>query len=389
MPFYHKLGEIPRVKHTTFYKEDGKSLYREELFSSKGFSGVYSNKYHFNLPTSVKTAREIPMGNNIDWPDAPVLYFHFFTEQKQTPGDFIRARNVFLRNAHCVISTAHVNKETEDFFRNAYGTEYVFVHYGTGEFLSEFGRIPFEPGDQFIIPRAVTYQFKFDDYSANNKLVFVESDTAFEIPKHYHNEYGQLEEHAPYCERDIKVPQYMEPRSDQTDFRVILKAGEKYFEHIVPHHPFGVVGWDGFLYPFALNIKSYHPKVGRIHLPPPAHLCFKTGHFILCNFVPRLFDFYPSAIPAPYFHSNIDSDEVLYYVEGDFMSRKGVKEGSITLHPGGMPHGPQPGKTEESIGARETNEYALMIDTYAPLRPTINVRDTLDRDYAQSWLVKS
>ncbi len=386
MPFYHKVGEMPKVKHTTFYKPDGKSLYREELFSSKGFSGVYSNKYHINLPTSVKTVRPLQLFKNNDWPDAPVLYYHFFTDKKQTPGDFVRSRNVFLKNKHCILSTAHVTADTEEFYRNAYGAEYVLVHHGTGELLSDYGKIRFEPGDQFVIPRAVTHQWKFDDYKAANKLFIVESSTAYEIPNHYKNDYGQMEEHAPYCERDFKVPEYMEPNGSAGDFKVIVKAGDQYFEHVVPHHPFGVVGWDGFLYPFAMNIKSYHPKVGRIHLPPPVHLCFKTEHFILCNFVPRLYDFYPNAIPAPYFHSNIDSDEVLYYFDGDFMSRTGVAAGSITLHPGGMPHGPQPGRTEASIGKTETKEFAIMVDTYEPLRPTSHVRETLDEHYAQSWL---
>jgi homogentisate 1,2-dioxygenase len=385
MPFYHRLGEIPRVKHTTFFKADSKSLYREELFSSKGFSGVYSNKYHYHLPSAVKNVRELDWHRNVDWPEAPVLHHHFFTDRKNTGGNFITSRNVFLANSHCTISTAHVSEDTGLFYRNAYAAEYILVHHGSGQFLSEFGKIRFEPGDQFIIPRAVTHQFKFDTYD-KNKLFIVESDTAYEIPRHFRNDYGQLEEHAPYCERDLKVPEYLDPIDEKGDFAVVVKARERYFEHIVPHHPFGVVGWDGFLYPFALNIKDYHPKVGRIHLPPPVHLVFKTGHFIMCNFVPRLFDFHESAIPAPYFHSNIDSDEVLYYVEGDFMSRKGIKEGSITLHPGGMPHGPQPGKTEASIGAKETREYAVMIDTYEPLRPTLNVKETLDENYARSWL---
>lgn len=386
MPFYHKLGEIPRVKHTTFYKKDGKSLYREELFSSKGFSGVYSNKYHHHLPTAVRTVRELSLHKSVDWPEAPVLYLHFFTDKKKTPGNFIESRNVFLKNPHCAIATAHVTEDTDDFYRNGLGAEYVFVHYGTGTFYSDFGKIPFQPGDQFIIPRAVTHQFKFDDYTANNKLVIVESDTAYEIPNHFKNDYGQMEEHAPYCERDFKLPEYIDPIDRDGDYRVILKAGDRWFEHMVPHHPYGVVGWDGYLYPFAFNIKDYHPKVGRIHLPPPVHLAFKTQHFILCNFCPRLFDFHESAIPAPYFHSNIDSDEVLYYVEGDFMSRKGVSEGSITLHPGGMPHGPQPGKTEDSIGVKATEEYALMVDTYAPLKATKNVQESMDKEYAKSWL---
>ena len=386
MPFYHRLGDLPKLKHTTFYKSDGKSLYREELISTKGFSGIFANRYRHNMPTALVSNKELHLAPNIDWPEAEVLYYHFYTDKKTSKGNFITARNVFLRNDRCTIATCHVSEDTEDFFRNAYHNEYVFVHYGRGMFLSDFGNIPFEPGDQFIIPRTVTHQFKFDDYSANNKLVIVESVGPFDIPRHYRNEYGQLEEHAPYSERDFKIPQILDPRDEKGEFRVILKAGKRYFEHIMPHHPYDVIGWDGYFYPFALNIKNYHPKVGRIHLPPPTHLCFKTDQFVLCNFVPRPFDFHADAIPTPYVHSNVDSDEILYYVEGDFMSRTGVKEGSITLHPGGMPHGPQPGKTEASIGAKETKEYALMIDTYSPLLPTRNVQETLDKDYARSWL---
>lgn len=385
MPFYHKLGEIPRVKHTTFFKKDGKSLYREELISSKGFSGVYSNLYHFNMPTSVKSVKPLDLYKNVDWPDAPLLYYHFLTDKINTGGDFITSRHEFLVNPHCKIGTAKVTEDSEDFYRNSLASEYIFFHRGSGVMLSPYGKIPFGPGDQLVIPRTTTYQLKFDNFE-DNKLLIIESDTSFEIPNHYKNDYGQMEEHAPYCERDFRPPEYMEPSDIKGDFRIILKAGNKYFEHIVPHHPFGVVGWDGYLYPFAFNIKDYHPKVGRIHLPPPVHLLYKTQHFIICNFVPRLYDFHKDAIPAPYFHSNIDSDEVLYYAEGDFMSRKGVVDGSITLHPGGMPHGPQPGKIEKSVGAKATNEYAVMIDTYSPLHPTLNVKETMDKNYHKSWL---
>ena len=385
MPFYHKLGKIPRLKHTTFFKEDGKSLYREELVSSKGFSGVYSHKYHLHMPTSLKSIKEISVMDDYAWPEAPLSYYHFYTDDCKASGDFIRSRRAFLYNNDCVMLTAKVTEDTEDYYRNAHSAEYLFVHRGRGRLLSDFGQIPFESGDQFIIPRATTYQVKFDDFE-DNKLLIVESSTAYEIPNHFHNNYGQFEEHAPYCERDFKLPEYFEPSDERGDFRIIVKSGDRWFEQIAPHHPFGVVGWDGYLYPYGFNIKDYHPKVGRIHLPPPTHLAFNTQSFVICNFVPRPFDFHPDAIPAPYFHSNIDSDEVLYYVDGDFMSRKGVRNGSITLHPGGMPHGPQPGKTEESVGAKETNEWAVMVDTFAPLLPTRHVKDVLDPEYARSWL---
>lgn len=385
MPFYHKLGHIPKVKHTTFYKKDGRSLYREELVSSKGFSGVYSTKYRLSMPTAVKSSRELPLHKEVDWPEAQILYYHFYTDRLEAGGDFISSRHAFLQNDGCVISTARPTEDTDAFFRNIYASEYIFIHHGKGKLTSDYGVVPFGEGDQLIIPRTVTYRLEFDDYSAN-KLLIVESSSAFEIPRHFRNDYGQFEEHAPYCERDFRLPEGVDPVDKKGDFRIILKAGRRYFEQIVPHHPYDVVGWDGYLYPYAFNIRNYHPKVGRIHLPPPIHLAFITQSFVLCNFVPRPFDFHPEAIGAPYVHSNIDSDEVLYYVEGDFMSRKGIEEGSITLHPSGMPHGPQPGRTEASVGVKDTNEYAVMIDTFAPLLPTINVRKTMDESYARSWL---
>ncbi len=385
MPFYHKLGDIPRVKHTTFFKKDGESLYREELISSKGFSGVYSNIYHHHLPAAVKSITKLAVKKEMSWPEAPLIYTHFFTDEIDIEGDFIESRVEILHNNHCSIQTARVSRDMDYFYRNAHAAEYVFVHRGSGDMYSQFGKLPFAPGDQLIIPRATTYQLKFDDYK-NNKLLIIESDTAFEIPRHFRNDYGQMEEHAPYCERDFRPPHCLEPSSEAGDFKIIVKAGTDYYEHCVQHHPFGAVGWDGYLYPYAFNIRDYHAKVGHIHLPPPVHLAFTTGHFIICNFVPRLFDFHEAAILAAYFHSNIDSDEVLYYVEGDFMSRKGIKSGSVTHHPGGMPHGPQPGKTETSIGAKDTKEYAIMIDTFAPLQPTKHVHETLDKNYAQSWL---
>jgi homogentisate 1,2-dioxygenase len=385
MPFYVKVGKVPPKRHITFYKDDGKSLYREELFSTLGFSGIYSNKYHIYMPTQVKKIGEVPQNNSNEWPDAPLQYYHFFTEKKKTGGDILSSRNEFLKNDNCVISTANVSEDSDFFFRNSYAHELIFVHHGNGEFLSEYGRLPFEEWDYIVVPKGTTYQIKFDSYD-DNKLMIIESSTPFDIPRHFRNEYGQITEDAPYYERDFKVPQFAEPVDNQGDFELILKLRERYFKYLLPNHPFDVVGWDGFLYPYTFNLKDYAPKVGKIHLPPPVHLMFTTKHFVVCNFVPRLFDFHPQSIPAPYYHSNVDSDEVLYYVHGDFMSRKGIQEGSITLHPMGIPHGPQPGKTEASIGVKETDEYAVMIDTFQPLRVTKNVKDTMVEDYSQSWL---
>lgn len=388
MPFYVKVGKVPPKRHITFYKDDGKSLYREELFSTKGFSGIYSNKYHLYMPPQVEKISEVSIDSSgNEWNDAPVEYYHFVTGKKQTKGNILTARNEFLKNDHCVISTAHITEDTDIFYRNSQMHEIVFVHQGKGWLLSEYGKIKFDEWDYLIIPKGTTYQIKFDDYK-NNKVFLIESDTPYEIPSHFRNEYGQLTEEAPYYERDFRVPEYMEPIDKIADFKLMLKVRNKMFEYRLPHHPFDVVGWDGFLYPYAFNIREYAPKVGKIHLPPPIHLVFKTEHFVICNFVPRLYDFHPQAIPAPYYHSNVDSDEVLYYVHGDFMSRTGVQEGSITLHPMGIPHGPQPGKTEASIGKKETEEYAIMIDTFQPLRVTKNVKATMVEEYSQSWLEK-
>ncbi|HMN24395.1 MAG TPA: homogentisate 1,2-dioxygenase [Ignavibacteriaceae bacterium] len=389
MPFYVKVGKVPPKRHITFYKEDKKSLYREELFSTKGFSGIYSNKYHLYMPTEVEKIDEVQIDSSgNDWKDAPLEYYHFITDIVKSRGNIITARNEFLKNEHCVISTAYLTEDTKYFYRNSQMHELLFIHHGKGVLLTEYGKIDFMEWDYLIIPKGTTYQIKFDEYK-KNKLFIIESDTPFDIPKHFRNEYGQLTEEAPYYERDFRVPEFTKPIDKLGDFRLRLKVRDRMFEYKLPHHPFDVVGWDGFLYPYAFNIKEYAPKVGKIHLPPPIHLVFTTQHFVICNFVPRLYDFHPQAIPAPYYHSNVDSDEVLYYVHGDFMSRTGVQEGSITLHPMGIPHGPQPGKTEASIGKKQTDEYAIMIDTFTPLHVTRNVKETMVNDYSQSWLQKN
>ena len=385
MPFYVKVGKVPPKRHTTFYKKDGKSLYREELFSTKGFTGIYSNKYHLYMPPQVNQIGEVEQDKSNEWINAPLQYYHFFTYEKKSKGNILTARNVFLRNENCVISTAKVTEDSDFFYRNSYAHELIFIHHGKGKFLSEYGTLPFEQWDYIVVPKGTTYQMKFDDYK-DTRIFIVESSTPFDIPRHFRNEYGQLTEDAPYYERDFHVPQFTEPMDKVEDFELILKVRNRMFKYSLPHHPFDVVGWDGFLYPYTFNIKEYAPKVGKIHLPPPIHLMFTTQHFVVCNFVPRLFDFHPHSIPAPYYHSNVDSDEVLYYVYGDFMSRKGIKEGSITLHPMGIPHGPQPGKTEASIGVKETDEYAIMIDTFQPLNVTRNVQETMVKEYSQSWL---
>jgi len=384
MPHYIRLGQVPNKKHTTFYKPDG-TLYKEELVSSKGFSSIYSNKYHIHAPTKAKAIEEIESLEDVSWSEAPMKHVHFFTEKIDRAGNHLTARTAVLENSDCTVYTAKPKQHADFFYKNAYAHEYIFIHRGSGILRSDYGDIKLKEYDQIIIPQNTVYTLEFDDYS-DVKLLIVESTTSYEIPKHYRNEYGQLEEHAPYEERDFRGPESLNPQDIKGEFRVIHKAANRFFEYTVPHHPFDVVGWDGFLYPYVLNMREFNPKTGRIHLPPPVHLAFTTDTFVICNFNPRPFDWHPEAVPAPYYHTNVDSAEVLYYVEGDFMSRKGVELGSITLHPIGIPHGPQPGKTEASIGAKFTDEYAVMIDTFAQLKPTQWARKCEDKDYWQSWL---
>jgi len=388
MPFYQRRGRLPSgPKHTTFYKEDGKSLYREELFSTRGFAGVYSTKYHVNMPTQVLSIEELGGSESDAWPEALHQPFHFFTDRNPLAGSYIDARTVFLRNEHVTIGAAYPSENTEDLFRNAHSHELFFVHRGRGALHSELGRLDFGEGDYLVVPKGTTYRLDFGPApEQGNKLLFVQSRTPFEIPRHFRNDYGQILEHAPYCERDFRAPELLDPIDRPGEHRLVLETRDRRFAYTLRNHPFDVVGWDGFVYPFAFNIESYNPVVGRIHLPPPVHLVFTTERAVVCNFVPRPFDFHPQAIPAPYFHSNTDSDEVLYYVAGEFMSRKGIEPGSMTLHPMGLPHGPQPGKTEESIGARSTAEYAVMIDTFDSLFPTGQVKARMDSGYHRSWL---
>lgn len=383
--FYYCLGKIPPKRHTTFYKED-KTLHREELYSTKGFSGIYSNKYHLYMPTEISKIEKISKSSDKIWEDAPLQWRMFHTFDHAREGDPVSSRMRYLFNDTCTISTASPTTSCQSFYKNVYAHEMIFVHKGTGVCKTDFGFIEFREGDYIVIPKGVVYQIDVD--GKNNRMLVVESPTPFDIPKHFRNEYGQCTEAAPYCERDFRPPFQLETFDEKGDFLIYVKAGKDWYTHTLNHHPFDVVGWDGFEYPFAFNIKEYAPIVGKIHQPPPVHLVFTTEHFVVCNFVPRLFDFHEQSIPAPYFHTNVDSDEVIYYVEGNFMSRKGIKEGSISHHPTGLPHGPQPGKTEESIGKKETSEYAVMIDTFSPLQSTTCVQKVMDVKYASSWLEK-
>ncbi|MBX7108044.1 MAG: homogentisate 1,2-dioxygenase [Chitinophagales bacterium] len=384
MPHYHKLGQVPPKRHTQFRKPNGE-LYAEQLFSTEGFASTYSILYHHYPPTIIKSVDEPYAVEPKLLAPKQMLHRSFQGFNIQRESDFLKSRKYVLANKDVHIALAAPEKSTDSYFiKNADADEMIFVHEGSGTLKTMYGNIDFEYGDYLIIPRGTVYQIYFND--ANNRLLVMESFSPIVPPKRYLNEVGQLLEHAPYCERDIKGPVNLQTYDEKGDFLIyIRKTGMMYPYHYL-YHPFDVVGWDGCNYPWAFSIHNFEPITGRIHQPPPVHQTFEGRNYVVCSFVPRLFDYHPDAIPAPYNHSNIDSDEVLYYVDGDFMSRKKVTRGMITLHPGGIPHGPHPGTVEKSIGAKETRELAVMIDTFHPLLMTEEAVAIEDKDYYLSWM---
>ena len=384
MPIYHKLGEIPHKRHTVFKKKDG-SLYYEQLFGTIGFDGMSTLMYHVYRPTMVKevgTTLDVSPKAAVDYNLTSRLLKGFEVQPKD---DFLDSRIVVLFNNDVHIGLAAPKKSVQDYFyKNADADELIFVHEGSGILKTMLGDIPFTTGDYLLIPRGMIYQIHFD--SADNRLLVTESFHPIYTPKRYRNWFGQHLEHSPFCERDFKLPQNLETHDEKGEFLIKVKKQGQLHHIIYASHPFDVVGWDGYNFPYGFSIHDFEPITGRVHQPPPVHQTFETGAFVICSFCPRLYDYHPEAIPAPYNHSNIDSDEVLYYVEGDFMSRKGIDRGYISLHPAGIPHGPHPGTYEGSIGKKGTEELAVMIDTFKPLKLTQAALDIDDGKYYQSWL---
>ena len=383
MPVYHKLGKLPLKRHITFRNENG-GLYQEELFGTEGFSGNYSLAYHLYPPTTIKEMGKpytitpaIAVQENL----SPMSFSGFNIEPEP---DYIKSRKVLMLNSDMSVSLAAPSSNTEYFFKNADADEMIFVHKGKGVLHTMFGRIAFSKGDYLIIPRGTVYQLNFAD--ADNRLLIVESHSPIEMPKRYRNAYGQLMEHAPFYQRDLRLPEHLETIDEHGSFHTMIKKSGKIYPFTYDHHPFDVIGWDGYQYPYAFSIYNFEPITGRLHMPPPIHQTFEGAGFVICSFVPRLYDYHPEAIPAPYHHSNIDSDEILYYVDGDFMSRNNIQQGQITLHPAGIPHGPHPGAIERSIGKKETNEMAVMIDPFKPLSITEEAMKIAIPDYYKSWL---
>ncbi|MBC8043648.1 MAG: homogentisate 1,2-dioxygenase [Rhizobacter sp.] len=381
---YHSLGTIPHKRHTQFRKADG-SLYREELVSTKGFAGIYSTVYHLDLPTKVHQIGETKSLEFPVWNNDQLRHHHLRLNAAPRDANYLASRTPVLFNHDVMLSAARPTDSMTYFYRNAAADELIFVHEGSGILETLFGTLAFKQGDYVLIPRGTTHQFRFS--SSENRLFIIETSSPVQTPKRYRNEFGQLLEHAPYCERDLKRPTELQTRDETGEFEVKVKKGNLLASYCYSRHPFDAVGWDGYFYPMTLSIYDFEPITGRIHQPPPVHQVFEAENLVICNFVPRLFDYHPDAIPAPYNHSNIDSDEVLYYVDGNFMSRKGIESASLTLHPGGIPHGPHPGTTEKSLGVKETKEYAVMIDTFRPLHLTAHAEQFDDALYPMSWSV--
>jgi homogentisate 1,2-dioxygenase len=384
MPFYHKLGEIPPKRHTQFRKKDG-TLYYEQLFGTIGFDGMSTNSYHEYRPTMVKKIGKqysikpkIAKANNIQ-------SYRFRGFQVPPEDDYLESRKIVLTNSDCNIILSAPKKSTTDYFyKNTDADEVIFIHKGNGKLRTHLGNLDFKYGDYLVIPRGVIYKLDFED--ENNRLFIVESYAPVYTPKRYRNYFGQLLEHSPFCERDIRRPYELETNYELGDFLIKVKKQGEITEMTYASHPFDVIGYDGYNYPYAFSIHDFEPITGRIHQPPPVHQTFETNAFVICSFVPRMYDYHPDSIPAPYSHSNIDSDEVLYYVDGDFMSRNDIDQGHISLHPSGIPHGPHPGTAEKSIGKTKTEELAVMVDTFKPLQVTEEAMKIADEDYYKSWL---
>ena len=383
MPFYHKLGNIPHKRHTQFKKPDGK-LYREELMGLEGFSSIQSILYHHFLPPRVTKTEDLGSLKPEYCDFGPIRHRAFKTRQTPLGADSVSSKIPLLGNNDVILGVARATQNMDYFYRNAQAYETWFVHEGKGIFKSQFGNLPFHSGDYIVIPFGTTWQMILESKEA--RFFTIENPSQIEPPKRYRNDYGQLLEHAPYSERDFRVPSELETHIERGQFEVRIKVRDHLTRHVLDHHPFDVVGWDGYLYPWIFNIEDFEPITGRVHQPPPAHQTFQGHNFVVCSFVPRLFDYHPESIPAPYNHSNVNSDEVIYYAEGNFMSRKGIDQYDISLHPYGLPHGPQPGMTEASIGKKETNELAVMVDTFYPLQLTKQAVEMEKTEYMASWL---
>ena len=379
MPFYQKRGQIPNKRHIQFKDASG-NLYWEELVSRKGFGHMYSNIYHVNPPTAI-TKIGTPIKNKIQLVSKLHKHYHLKTKSINSKGDAISSRVPLFLNEDIKVSKCHIDTSMKNLFKNAYADEILFINSGEGILRSNFGFLNLSFGDYVVIPRGIIWQLEITNPM---KVLIIESASPVETPERYRNKFGQLLEHSPFSERDIVTPKFNDPKENSSAI-VNVKYDSIIQSYQYQHHPFDLIGWDGYYYPWTFNIKDFMPITGKIHQPPPVHQTFQSKGFVVCSFVPRLFDYHEKSIPAPYAHSNVDSEELIFYVEGNFMSRKGIEPESVTYHPLGLTHGPQPGKIEESLNLKETSEFAVMIDTFSPLKMTEATQEIDDKDYIFSW----
>ena len=381
---YHKMGLVPPKRHTIHEKPEG-GIYYEQLFGTEGFHGLSSLLYHTHRPTMISS-----YGQTIDLKPKAAIENNIKSRMLEgfnikSKDDYLKARTPVLFNDDVQIDIASPKKGTINYFyKNSDSDEILFIQKGSGILKTLFGELKFNYADYLVIPRGTIYKVEFE--TSDNKLLVIESKSPIVTPRRYRNEFGQLLEHSPFCERDIKLPENLVSHDSFGDYLIKVKKEKKLHEIYYASHPFDVVGWDGYCYPYIFSALNFEPITGRIHQPPPVHQTFEGNNFVICTFAPRLYDYHPKSIPAPYNHSNIDSDEVLYYVDGDFMSRNHVEHGFMSLHPGGIPHGPHPGAYERSIGQKQTSELAVMIDTFKPLKVTQAALDIELKDYWKSWL---
>jgi homogentisate 1,2-dioxygenase len=384
MPSYHRLGTVPPKRHTQLRSPQG-ALYAEEVFGTEGFSGVYSILYHENLPPRVRQIEPLGGAEPPAWPEAIHRHYHLRSGGLPPAGDAVGGRVPLLFNDDVTISVAVPTRPRSGYYKNGDRDELVFVHEGRGELATPFGVLPFRPGDYIYIPRGTVQRWRLDEPAG--RFLVIEAGGTIDTPARYRNKHGQLLEHAPFGERDIHRPERMARPSDKgdDDCTLTLKIDRDLYRHQLAAPPFDVVGWDGYLYPYTFNIHDFEPRSGRLHQPPPVHQTFEGPGFVVCSFVPRPLDWDPAAIPLPYYHSNLDSDEVLYYVAGSYGARK-VEVGSLTFHPRGLSHGPSAGAVEASLdNPRQTDEVAVMIDTFRPLKLSAAAAVLDDPGYAESW----
>ena len=390
MPYYHQLGQLPPKRHIQFRRPDG-ALYSEEVFGTEGFVGPTSTLYHLHPPTQV-TGWKALYSTKVEYVETDTMRMrHLKTMRKPPQGDPITGRAVLFGNADCEMSICVPAEPMGYHFKNGIGDECIFIHYGSGTVYTTFGTLHFRPKDYIIIPKGTTYQMVFDaatDGGPAPRFLVIETANGSHIlppPRYLSKKSAQFLEHAPYCERDLRLPQLPLTYDETGDFEVRIKARDSVHGYDYGYHPLDLVGWDGCYYPYLFNIDDFSPITGKHHMPPPTHQTFEAHNFVICSFCPRALDYHPQAIPIPYNHSNVDSDEVLYYVDGDYKARKGIEIGSITAHPQGIPHGPHPGTVEGSLGKTHTNELAVMCDTFRPLYPTRAALELDDPDYPESW----